>query len=137
MSPEALDGKRSIQTDIWSVGVNLYQFLTGILPFPHKEPSAMIATIMMREFEPLPADVPQNLQNVIAKALAKLPENRYKTTGAMRGDLRLILRGDFVLQVKHTEQKNFIQQTPLTQNEAPTVETVINSPSAIFEKRIK
>lgn len=36
MSPEALDGKRSVQTDIWSVGVNLYQFLTGTLPFPQK-----------------------------------------------------------------------------------------------------
>ena len=31
MSPEALDGRRSVQTDIWSVGVNLYQFLTGTL----------------------------------------------------------------------------------------------------------
>jgi DNA segregation ATPase FtsK/SpoIIIE-like protein len=134
MLPEALDGKRSFQTDIWAVGVNLHQFLTGILPFPQKEPSAMIAAIMMREFEPLPADVPQNLQNVIAKALAKLPENRYKTTGAMRGDLRLILRGDFVLQVKHTEQKNFIQQTPLTQNEAPTVETVIKRKEVLSVK---
>ncbi len=41
MSPEALDGKRSVQTDVWSVGVNLYQFLTGTLPFPQKEPSVL------------------------------------------------------------------------------------------------
>jgi len=96
MPPEGFDGKRSVQTDVWSVGVNLYQFLTGTLPFPQKEPSALIAAIMMREFEPLPADVPQNLQNVIAKALAKQPENRYASASEMREDLRRILRGEAV-----------------------------------------
>ncbi|MCY7345379.1 MAG: serine/threonine protein kinase [Pyrinomonadaceae bacterium] len=96
MSPEALDGKRSIQTDVWSVGVNLYQFLTGTLPFPQKEPSALLAAIMMREFEPLPADVPQSLKNVVAKALAKQPENRYASAGAMREDLRRIWKGETI-----------------------------------------
>ncbi len=96
MSPEALDGKRSIQTDIWSVGVNLYQFLTGVLPYPQKEPSALIAAIMMREFEPLPDSIPQSVKNVVAKALAKLPENRYASAGEMREDLRRILRGEAV-----------------------------------------
>jgi formylglycine-generating enzyme required for sulfatase activity len=91
MSPEALDGKRSVQTDVWSVGVNLYQFLTGTLPFPQKEPSVLFPAIIMREFTPLPDSIPQSLKTVIAKALAKLPENRYKTTGEMREDLRKIL----------------------------------------------
>ena len=92
MSPEALDGKRSIQTDVWSVGVNLYQFLTGTLPFPQKEPSVLFPAIIMREFVPLPDSIPQNLKNVVAKALAKLPENRYKTATEMREDLQRILR---------------------------------------------
>ena len=91
MSPEALDGKRSVQTDIWSVGVNLYQFLTGTLPFPQKEPSVLFPAIIMREFVPLPADIPQSLRNVVAKALTKLPENRYKTVGEMREELKKVL----------------------------------------------
>ncbi len=91
MSPEALDGKRSVQTDVWSVGVNLYQFLTGTLPFPHKEPSVLFPAIIMREFAPLPDSIPQSLKNVIAKALAKMPENRYASAGAMREDLKKVL----------------------------------------------
>jgi serine/threonine-protein kinase len=91
MSPEALDGKRSVQTDVWSVGVNLYQFLTGTLPFPHKEPSVLFPAIIMREFAPLPDSIPQSLKNVIAKALAKLPENRYASAGEIREDLKKVL----------------------------------------------
>jgi serine/threonine protein kinase len=94
MSPEALDGRRSVQTDIWSAGVNLYQFLTGTLPFPQKEPSVLFPAIIMREPEPLPDFVPPQIQRILARALAKLPENRYRTAGEMRGDLRRVLQGD-------------------------------------------
>lgn len=93
MSPEALDGKRSVQTDVWSVGVNLYQFLIGTLPFPYKEPSQLFPAIIMREFEPLPEFVPYRLKEIITKALSKLPEHRYKTCGEMREDLRHFLQG--------------------------------------------
>ena len=96
MSPECFDGKRSVQTDVWSVGVNLYQFLTGALPFPQKEPSALIAAIMMREFETFPDSIPQDVKNVVAKALAKLPGNRYQTAAEMREDLQRVLRGESI-----------------------------------------
>ncbi|MBA4122703.1 MAG: serine/threonine protein kinase [Acidobacteria bacterium] len=121
MPPEGFDGKRSVQTDVWSVGVNLYQFLTGTLPFPQKEPSALIAAIMMREFEPLPADVPQNLQNVIAKSLAKLPENRYASAGVMREDLRRVLRGEAVSDfIQSDSRQNYsASEIPPTQKVAP------------------
>lgn len=97
MPPEGFDGRRSVQTDVWSVGVNLYQFLTGTLPFPQKEPSALIAAIMMREYEPLPDYVPESLKSVVAKALAKRPEDRYRSADNMREDLRRVLRGEPVL----------------------------------------
>ncbi len=121
MPPEGFDGKRSVQTDVWSVGVNLYQFLTGTLPFPQKEPSALIAAIMMREFEPLPADVPQSLKNVIAKALAKQPENRYASAGEMREDLRRILRGEAVSDfIQSDSRQNYsASEIPSTQKAAP------------------
>jgi len=125
MPPEGFDGKRSVQTDIWSVGVNLYQFLTGELPFPQKEPSALIAAIMMREFEPLPKDVPQNLQNVIAKALAKQPENRYASAGEMREDLQRVSRGEAVSDIiQSASQPNYsVSEIPPKQKVAPINKT--------------
>lgn len=124
MPPEGFDGKRSVQTDIWSVGVNLYQFLTGSLPYPQKEPSALIAAIMIHDFEPLPGYVPQNLKNVIAKALAKQTENRYQTAGEMRDDLRRVLRGESVSNVIRsdlppTEKFAFNPPLPSTQKNVP------------------
>jgi serine/threonine protein kinase len=93
MSPEGFDGKRSVQTDIWSVGVNMYRFLTGSLPFPQREPSALVAAIMMRDFDPLPSEVPDALKMAIAKALEKRPEDRYASAALMREELRAMLRG--------------------------------------------
>ncbi len=90
MAPEAFDGKRSVQTDIWSAGVNLYRFLTGKFPYPQKEPTALIAAIMMQEPEPLPADIPREIRQIIAKAMAKKPEDRYSSAGEMRDELRKI-----------------------------------------------
>jgi serine/threonine-protein kinase len=69
----------------------LYQLLTGNLPFPQEYPTEKMFAILMKNFESLPADVPQSLENVIAKALAKLSENRYQTADEMRQDLRRFL----------------------------------------------
>jgi serine/threonine protein kinase len=88
MSPEAFDGKRSVQTDIWAVGVVLYQLLKGILPFPQEHPSERMFAIIQKDFEPLSGEIPFGLQQIIKKALAKLPENRFTTASQMRDDLQ-------------------------------------------------
>ncbi len=109
MSPESFMGKRSVQTDIWSVGVVFYQLLKGMLPFPQEHPSERMYAILQRDFEPLPANVPQSLKTIIAKALAKLPENRYKTASEMREDLRRVLRGESVVPKISTETETFVK----------------------------
>lgn len=118
MSPEGFDGKRSVQTDIWSVGVNLYQLLTGELPFPQKEPSALVAAIMMREFEPLPSDIPLSLKNVVVKALAKQPESRYKTAAEMREDLHRVFRLEPVSEFVQSPMALSVEQIQPTQKSA-------------------
>lgn len=87
MSPEAFDGKRTVQTDVWSVGVVLYQLLNGTLPFPQEHPSERMFAVLTKEFAPLGPHIPADLREIVEKALQKLPENRYQSAAAMRDDL--------------------------------------------------
>ncbi|HRH43274.1 MAG TPA: serine/threonine-protein kinase [Pyrinomonadaceae bacterium] len=93
MPPEAFDGKRNEQTDIWSVGVILYQMLRGSLPFPQENSTELFGAIVMHEPEPLPKEIPAKLKESVAKCLAKLPENRYQSAKDLRLDLEKILVG--------------------------------------------
>jgi eukaryotic-like serine/threonine-protein kinase len=91
MSPEAFDRKRSAQTDIWAIGVMLYQMLSGRLPFSSGSISELMAAIVMREPDPLPPQIPNMLQEIIAKALEKSPEKRYRTASQIKQDLNNFL----------------------------------------------
>jgi formylglycine-generating enzyme required for sulfatase activity len=88
MAPEAFDGKRNEQTDIWSVGVIFYQLLAGRLPFPQTDITSLVGAILSRNHDPLPISIPSPFQQIIARALAKDPGYRYKTAAEMRADLR-------------------------------------------------
>jgi serine/threonine protein kinase len=64
MSPEAFDGKRNAQTDIWSVGVLFYQMLVGSLPFPQKSYGELGHAVFHHEPMPLLDSIPIQLQKV-------------------------------------------------------------------------
>ncbi len=91
MSPEAFDGKRTVQTDIWSVGVILYQMLSGKLPFSQSSQGELLAAIIMREAEPLLSSIPPELRRIVMKAIAKQSTERYQTAREMRDDLQSFL----------------------------------------------
>jgi serine/threonine-protein kinase len=87
MAPEAFDRKRNAQTDIWAVGVMLYQMVTGKFPFSADNISDLMAAIVMREPERLPAHISSALRGVIAKALMKQTSERYQTACDIKKDL--------------------------------------------------
>ncbi|MDQ3801576.1 MAG: protein kinase [Acidobacteriota bacterium] len=98
MSPESFEGVRSVQTDVWSVGVLLYHLVTGRLPFPLGQPSEIMYAVLMRAPDPLPDEIPQRLQQIIYRALEKdrnladgNPPRRYQSAAAMREDLESFL----------------------------------------------
>lgn len=91
MSPESFKGKRSAQTDIWSVGVVLYELLNGGLPFPQEHPSERMYAILSDEPKPLKIDASPRLKAILERSLAKSPDDRYTSAREMRDDLRSAL----------------------------------------------
>lgn len=91
MAPEAFDGKRTAQTDIWSVGVILYQMLTGKLPYPQENPTELMWAIVSKEIEPMPESIPPDLRKIVQRALAKVPENRFQSAREMREEVQRAL----------------------------------------------
>jgi eukaryotic-like serine/threonine-protein kinase len=96
IAPERLKGEASDgRADIWSVGVMLYEMVTGELPFKGKDVSALYRVIH-ESYVPLAEivqDVPEALSAVLDKALAKDVDKRYATTEEMAFDLQPIREG--------------------------------------------
>lgn len=90
MAPEAFDGKRNEQTDVWSVGVILYRMLAGHLPYPQEDIVSLVGAILSHDPPPLPGLVPESLQRVVTRALKRNPAERYQSAAEMRRDLRVV-----------------------------------------------
>ena len=92
LPPEQASGKGStVQSDIYSMGILMYELLSGKLPF-RGDNAVEIALKHLKE--PLPSireecpDLPQAVENVILKACAKNPKNRYPDARSMHEDLK-------------------------------------------------
>jgi len=95
MAPEAFDGKRNVQTDIWSVGVIFYYLLSGNLPFPQQGITSLLGAIVGQNPAPLPTSVPKSLGKVLSSALAKNPQERYMSASNMKVALQEAVNAKF------------------------------------------
>ena len=92
MSPEQARGREvDARTDIFSLGVVLYEMLAGRLPFKGETASDVIASILEKEPVPLShhsPEAPAELQWIVSKGLRKEREDRYQTVREMLSDLK-------------------------------------------------
>jgi len=87
MSPEAFDGNKLPQADIWSAGVILYEMLCGGLPFHSETMFGLVAAIQGGPAESLPPEIPHELRSVVEISLDKDLQIRYRSAREMRTQL--------------------------------------------------
>ena len=91
MAPEVLRGEPvQAASDIWSLGVVLYEMATGVAPFRGTTGVELTSSILRDAPAALPADVPRELASVIDRALAKAPGERYATASEVRAALEVV-----------------------------------------------
>jgi beta-lactam-binding protein with PASTA domain/tRNA A-37 threonylcarbamoyl transferase component Bud32 len=139
LSPEQAKGSPVDQTsDLYSVGVVLYELLTGVVPFSGDTP----VEIAMKHLSAVPpppsakrADVPRDLDLVVMRALAKDPSERYQSAEEMDADLRRINRGVAISPVTEEAATAIIARPPpsaVTEIKPRVRETVPYAPPAAY-----
>lgn len=96
LAPERFRGRVDAQSDIYSLGLVLYELLTFRSPFAGNDRQALMKSIF--ELEPPPPrklrrGVPRDLETIVLKAIAKEPERRYATSAELAEDLERFLEG--------------------------------------------
>ena len=111
LPPEGASGKgATLQSDVYSLGILMYELLTGKLPF-RGETAVEIALKQLKE--PMPSirkeipDIPQSIENIILRATAKNPKNRYADAREMHDDLLTCLdesrKNEIKISLKYPE----------------------------------
>jgi predicted Zn-dependent protease len=110
MSPEILfDDGASFPSDIWSVGITVYEMTTGKLPFYHKSNGKTIDAIRNGKFtlpHEIRPEIPKGLSNIIKRALAKDINQRYQSSQQMLHDLVSLEKGDSSVIEKELAEVN-------------------------------
>ncbi len=97
LAPEVLLGQlASPASDIWALGVVLYEMANGELPFTGRNQIELTSTILTAPVRPFAAHVPASVRAIIQRCLAKEPAQRYQRAGEVRAALEAISSGEIV-----------------------------------------
>ena len=131
LSPEqARGGEVDQRSDLYSLGVLMYEMLTGTVPFNGDTPVEIAMKHLSQTPEPPSArrpDVPRELDMVVMRALAKDPEDRYQSADEMEADLDRVARGAGVAP-RTEETATQIMRSPIAGPLAATAATNIIPP---------
>ena len=115
LPPEQANGKGStVKSDIYSLGILMYELLTGSVPFKG-DTAVEIALKHMKEKIPSVRKqnptIPQSVENIILKATAKNPKNRYDSVREMYNDLQTALERDNEKRLVYEYPENDLEET--------------------------
>ena len=136
MAPEQWMGRVEPRTDVYALGILFYELVTGRLPYKADTPAAVL---IKHVNDPLPRprdfvpDLPEAVEQVIYKALAKTPEERYETMGLMAVALERLLQGvedDKPVAERVDQRRQAAAPAPLLQEAPPAPELVSQQPVA-------
>jgi serine/threonine-protein kinase len=95
MAPEVLQGlPADIRTDVWAVGVLLYEMTTGHLPFAGRTAFELSSAILSQPPSPMPERVPPAFGHIIRQCLEKEPDQRYQEARAVKHEMERFEAGD-------------------------------------------
>ncbi|MEM9411584.1 MAG: WD40 repeat domain-containing serine/threonine-protein kinase [Planctomycetota bacterium] len=111
MSPERLDGNNDRRSDIYSLGMTLYELLSLRPAFQHTNQLKVLEKV--RDQNParlntIDSGIPVDLQTIVEKAIEKDPRKRYSTAGAMAEDLQLFLQGRPIKARRSTQLEHVV-----------------------------
>lgn len=102
MSPEQILGNSvDGRSDVYALGVMLYRLLTGQLPFSNDSTTALMnahVDLPVPDVRKVKANIPAVWQEVVAKAMAKDPNDRYRTAGDFARDVNEVVSGKWYLR---------------------------------------
>ncbi len=96
MAPEHLSGEQDARSDIYSLGLTLYELLTSQPAFEDKNRARLIEKILSGEParpRSLRPDIPRDLEAIVLKAIAREPKRRYENAGQLANDLHRFVEG--------------------------------------------
>lgn len=132
MSPEQAKGAPGIdaRTDVFSLGVVLYEMLTGRVPFQGSTPGEVIGAIMYESLKPIArynSECPPELERIVTKALQKDPEERYQSVKDLGNDLKILRRKlEFETELERSvvpTREEVVSIPPDRRSEAPAITT--------------
>jgi len=92
MAPEVLRGEPADErSDIWALGIVLYEMATGAPPFAAATGFELTAAILRDPIAPLPANMPSTFRSIVLRCLARLPRQRYQRASDVRAALEVCL----------------------------------------------
>ncbi|MEW4528594.1 protein kinase [Maioricimonas sp. JC845] len=108
MAPERFEGRGDERSDVYSLGITLYELCTRTPVFAAENRAEVIDRIMKGELPPprsIERSVPKSLETIILNAVACSPEDRYPSAGPLASDLLRFLNGETVDRLKTTKKR--------------------------------